>query len=86
MEGREEGFLVRGVECDDGGCVWICVKLVVDGEEIVFVLNVLEVLVVECELRGVIVEDCDIEYIYSICCLELSVIDDIVWGSWIIKL
>lgn len=86
MEGREEGSLVRGVERDDGGCAWIRAKLVVDGEETASVLNVLEVLVVECELRGVIVEDCDIEHIYSTCCPELSAIDDTVWGSWTIKL
>lgn len=56
------------------------------GEEIVFVLNILKVLVVEGELSGVVVYNGDVEDIYCVSCYELSVEYEVVWCSWIVGL
>lgn len=80
MERGEEGTLVGGVELDDGGSARIRANEVVDSEEATTVLDVSEVLVVECELRGVVVEHCDVEDVHCACRHELGSEEQAVWG------
>jgi hypothetical protein len=86
LEGGEEGALVSGVEGDDGSGARVRADEVVDGEEAAAVLDVLEILVVEGELRGVVVEHCDVEDVHCARRHELRAEQEAVGGRGAVEL
>ena len=86
FEGGEEGTLVGSVEGDDGGSAGVRAEEMVDGEQAAAVLNVLEVLVVKAELRGVVGDECDVEDVHCARRHELRAVHKAVGGRGAVEL
>lgn len=70
--------MILSVERNDGCCSGISADEIVDCEQAASVLDVIEVLIVECELGAVVCEDCDVEDVYCAGCHQLGAEDETV--------